>query len=132
MKVQPSVKQLYHYLHSLKAFVSAMSGCRPLLCEELHWNFDGDFTDSIDCFWPTGHFTKVILPIYKYSVLSETLMSLPPRPKGIIEERVERLTAENEELQKICRKRKAIKDGKEAGCKLDSSSRREIRKGNGV
>ena len=94
MSVQPSVKQLYHYHQGLRAFVSAVSGLMPLLCEELHWNFDGNFTESIDCFWHDGHFTMVILSISQYSVLIEPL---PPRPKGFIEEEVEKLTVADEE-----------------------------------
>ena len=27
-----------------------------LWIEELTWNFDGDYTESVDCFWKDGHF----------------------------------------------------------------------------
>jgi hypothetical protein len=30
--------------------------CSFYLCEELTWNFDGDYTESVDGFWKDGHF----------------------------------------------------------------------------
>jgi hypothetical protein len=32
------------------------ANCSFQLCEELSWNFDGDCTESVDCFWQDAHF----------------------------------------------------------------------------
>jgi hypothetical protein len=32
------------------------SNCSFKLHEELNWSFDGDCTESADCFWQDGHF----------------------------------------------------------------------------
>jgi hypothetical protein len=29
------------------------------LCDEYHWDFDGDFTKHVDCFWQYIHFYYV-------------------------------------------------------------------------
>jgi hypothetical protein len=37
------------------------ANCPFYLGEELSWNFDGDYIESVDCFWQDGHFYYINL-----------------------------------------------------------------------
>lgn len=54
----PEVLLLLRIVFSILGFFLfpyELENCSFHVCEALCWNFDGEFTESVDCFWLDGH-----------------------------------------------------------------------------
>ena len=53
-----TVKNCFHY-SGIFSFPDKFENCSFYVFEELCWDFDGDYIESIDCLWQNGHFYYV-------------------------------------------------------------------------
>ena len=53
-----TVQNCFHY-SGIFSFPDEFENCSFYVFEELCWDFDGDYIESIDCLWQNGHFYYV-------------------------------------------------------------------------
>lgn len=62
MVIPPAALLLLRIVFTILGFFSfpeELENCSFYVFEELCWDFDGDYIESIDCLWQNGHFYYV-------------------------------------------------------------------------